>query len=146
MTRLLDRTEPPNADAFRQALGVTAALWEQCRDIVVDRMGASSDVTWNGRSEGWALRFRRAGRPFLTLAPRDEGFTGLVILGRAETTEAEGMALSPRIRALLDGARRYPDGTWLFIPVEQSTDVDDILGLLTLKLPPTIRRRVAAAA
>ena len=146
MARLLDRDVVPTDADFERAAGPHTDLWYRCRDTVTRAMGATADTVWGGRNDGWMLRVRRAGRPFTTLAPRDVGFNALVILGSADLAGAEALPLSPRVRAVLDSARRYPDGTWLFIPVEVASDVDDVVGLLTLKLPARVRRRLDSAA
>jgi len=54
-------------------------------------------------------------------------------------------APAPLLRVRDADARQYPDGRFLFIPVESPADVADILTILATKLPPTIRAKVAAA-
>jgi hypothetical protein len=94
---------------------------------------------------GWELRYRRAGRPLITVTPTGDAFTACVVLGAAATAEAEALPLGPEARRILDGARRYPDGTWLFIPVRNAGDLADVRALLELKLPTGVRRTLVGA-
>jgi Protein of unknown function (DUF3788) len=142
---LLDPERPPARRALRTILGEAAPRW----DALVRRieaMGARGTFAWDGPTYGWSLKYVRAGRPFTTLTPAAGGFRALVILGRAQVEEAPKLALGPHVRGIFDAARQYPDGRWLFIPVEAAADVADIATLLATKLPPTIRARVAAAS
>jgi hypothetical protein len=142
--RLHDRSGPPTERALQAVLGPSAARWS---DLVarIDCMGGTATFTWTGPRDGWVLRCTRAGRPFVTLEPAAGGFRALVILGRGQVAEAPSLPLGPRVRAILESARQYPDGRWLYIPVEECQDVEDIATLLEMKLPPTVRARVAAA-
>ena len=136
-----DRSRVPRDDEFGPAVGTAVALWEDVGRQVF-AMGARSAPSWGGRA-GWELRFRRAGRPFVTLTPGTDSFQACVVLGERETATAEATALPPAVRAVLDGARRYPDGTWLFIPIGSAEDVAGLVDLLEIKLPERARRAPA---
>ena len=142
---LHDRTAVPDDEGFRAAVGAAGDLWEDVCRRLCDGMGARAVPAWGGRA-GWELRFRRAGRPFVTLTPGIDSFRACVVLGAHETSLAEAAALPPAIRSVLDQARRYPDGTWLFIPVRSDEDVGGLLGLLELKLPERARRALVGVS
>jgi len=142
---LLDPTCEPDAAAFRAAVGSAADLWMELERWLVEA-GATWHPAWGGKAEGWYVRARRAGRPLVTLTPAHDGFTACVVLGVAATAEAASVRLGPATRRIFDGARRYPDGTWLFIPVQAPADLADVLALLELKLPVRLRRVLAAAS
>ncbi len=130
----------PSDDALGDALGPSVGFW---RDLVgrAETMGARGEWSWDGPKNGWSWRMKRAGKPFLSLAPRSRGFRALVILGREQAEQATSLPLGQRVRATYDSARQYPDGRWIFHFVECAEDVRDISLLLRLKLPPTIRAR-----
>ncbi len=140
---LFDAGTMPTREAVRTALGNAADRWDALV-ARVEAMGARGSFTWDGPKYGWSLRYTRAGRPFVALSPGDGGFRALVILGRAQVEEVPTLPLGPHVRAVFDAARQYPDGRWLFIPVESDGDAADIATLLATKLPSTIRSRVAA--
>ena len=141
---LFDPAAPPTHEVIRAALGPAGPHWD---DLVgrISAMGAWATFRWDGPRYGWALRGIRAGRPFVTLTPREGGFTALVILGRAQVDEVAQMALGSHVRDIFEAARQFPDGRWLFIPVEAPVDVNDVAAVLETKLPPTVRAKVAAA-
>jgi hypothetical protein len=141
---LLDPKAPPSPLAVDAVITPRAGLWH---DLVrkVEAVGGRGDWVWGGPKYGWDWRARRAGRPFVTLTPRKGGFQTLVILGKVDAATAETLPLGPRMRHTLDTARQFPDGRWLYHEVETDRDVVDVLALLRLKLPPTIREVLDAA-
>lgn len=141
---LFEPGSPPAREVIRRIIGPAATLWDSLV-TGVEAMGARGTFTWEGPKYGWSLKYKRAGRPFVTLLPKDGGFTALVILGRAQVEEVPALPLSTQVRADFHAARQYPDGRWLFIPVETVQDVADVVTMLETKLPPTIRAKMAAA-
>ncbi len=141
---LTDRLQVPDDEVLRSATGLVAPLWDELTWLLAGPMGAHPAVAWGGR-EGWTVRYRRAGRPLVTLTPGRDAFQALIVLGHLETAEAEALPLGPGARAILDAAPRHPDGTWLFIPIETADDLADLIQLLEVKLPPRLRRAVAVA-
>ena len=139
---LFDPASPPAPEVVRATLGPAAPLWE---DLVgrVEAMGARGAFIWEGPKYGWSLKYVRSGRPFATLTPVAGSFQVLVILGRAQVDEVPSLPLGPHVRGIFDAARQYPDGRWLFIPVESGQDIADIVALLATKLPPTVRAKLA---
>lgn len=143
---LLDPAGEPDAPALAAVLSESAGLWERLSRRL-DEMGAVGSWSWGGRKYGWERRYKRAGRPFLTLTPLSGGcFSALVVLGRAETEVASGLPLSSRGRGLFDATPQLHDGRWLFVPVESEADVDDVVLLVLAKLPERVRQRLSAAA
>lgn len=140
---LFDSGTPPTHDTVRAIVGAASAMWDQLVGRV-EAMGARATFTWDGPKYGWSLKCTRAGRPFVTLSPMEGSFKALVILGRAQVDEVPALPLGPHVRGIFEAARQYPDGRWLFIPVETAADVADIVALLETKLPPTIRAKVTA--
>jgi hypothetical protein len=139
---LFDAERPPTHEALRPLLGDAAAWWDELVRRT-EAMGARGTFTWDGPKDGWSLRYVRAGRPFVTLSPREGGFRALVILGRSQVEEVPALHLGRHVHGVFDDARQYPDGRWLFIPVESAADVADIVALLETKLPPTVRAKLA---
>jgi hypothetical protein len=140
-----DAGAAPDPALVAATLGPGAIHWHALVDHVT-AMGARTAWEWDGPRYGWRLKATRAGRPFLSLTSRDGGCRALVILGRAQVAEVEGMVLGENARAVFDSARQYPDGRWLFIGVTSDRDVADVVAILATKLPPTVRARLAARA
>ncbi len=142
--QLLDKVRAPDDAAFRAAVGSAADLWTGL-DRWLAQVGAARLPSWGGMRTGWELRYRRAGRPLITVTPTGDAFTACIVLGVAVTAEAAALPLGPETRRILDGARRYPDGTWLFIPVRDADGLADVRALLELKLPTSVQRALAGA-
>ena len=137
-----DEQRRPAVADVRAAAGPAADPWDRLAGWL-DRTGAKGSFLWYGRRSGWTLRYLRSGRPFVTATPEEGSFTVQIVLGRAEVEPAAALPLGERTRRICEGARQYPDGRWLFIPVETATDLADVLALLELKLPPRVRARLA---
>jgi hypothetical protein len=132
-------------DAVEKQLGTRAGLWhELVRQI--EAMGARGQWVWGGPKYGWEWKAKRAGKPFATLTPKTGVFVVLVILGRTEAAAAAAITLAPRLRRTYESARQFPDGRWLFHETEPKEEVADLVALLRLKLPPTVRARLDGAA
>ncbi len=84
---------------------------------------------------GWALRFRRGGRAFLAMYPNRDFLTVQIILGQAQIAEARAIGLPPNISKVLEAAKEYPEGRWLFIPVKSLKAVRQLRALIALKRP-----------
>ena len=141
----LDPARPPEPDEVRAALGARTPLWDALVAFVVGPCGAVTAWVHEGRKTGWALRAVRAGRPSAVLYP-ERGISAIrIVIGEKDRDAAFALPLGERIGATLREARRYPDGTWVYARPESAEDVADLERLLAVKLPPTIRARVAAA-
>jgi len=67
------------------------------------------------------------------LYPRRDGFTAQIILNPAAIEMAQQMNLGQNMQTAIARAKPYPEGRWLFIPVESENDVKDIQQLLALR-------------
>ena len=144
MHSLHNRSHEPTDAEYRVAVGSAGGPWEELRRRLSAEMDAQPVPSWGGR-DGWELRYRRAGRSFVSLTPGTDAFTACVVLGSRERTEAEASGLPAAARSALDGARRYPDGTWIFLTVRSMEDVETLSALLEVKLPARLRRSLVHA-
>jgi len=142
---LFDRDHVPTDSAFQTAVGAAGELWERLTRRVSIDMGARPLISWGGSKSGWEIRYRRAGRPFLSLSPGEDSFRACVVLGVRETAAAGAEPLSASARAILEAAHQYPDGTWLFITIRTTDDVETVLRFLELKLPNRVRRAIVGS-
>jgi len=140
-----DPKTAPSPDAVEKLLGTRAGLWQELARKI-EAMGARGEWVWGGPKYGWEWKAKRAGKPFATLTPRTGVFVVLVILGRAESAAAAAITLAPRLRRTYESARQFPDGRWLFHETESEEEVRDLVALLRLKRPPTVRARLDEAA
>jgi hypothetical protein len=137
---LFDHDHVPTDAAFEAAVGATAELWERLTRRVSIDMGARPLISWGGSKNGWEIRYRRAGRSFLSLSPGEDSFRACVVLGAREAAAAGAEPLSASAHAILGAAHQFPDGTWLFITIRTADDLETVLRFLELKLPNRVRR------
>ena len=118
-------------------------LWRLLTGWLAETYHLDGETAWEGSETGWVLRFRRNGRPMVTLSPTaDGGFGALVVLGPS-LWEAVAMAkLEDRTREAFEFATAYTDGRWLWLRVHDRETVDDICTLVSIKAQPP-RRKIA---
>jgi hypothetical protein len=140
----MDRTVPPTEREVIAAMGDVAPLWKALVARLTDDFGAKGSFRWDGPKYGWSLPFTRAGRPFVTLTPQRGGMQALVVLGRHDADMAGALMLNASARSIFGASPQLHDGRWLYLPIGSHDDIDDLLKLLTVKLPPRVRARVAS--
>jgi hypothetical protein len=141
----LDGSRPPSTEELTAALGTAAARWTGLVEWLGATYGVEGEPLFFGRDSGWCLRFRRSGRALLTLLPHEGGFRVLVVVGPSvaagvEAAVAAGDLGRPIAEAFAD-ATAYPDGRWLWLPVDDEAAVEDVRRLVALKSPPPKRPR-----
>jgi hypothetical protein len=99
-----------------------------------------------GAKYGWALRFRRGGRIIVAMYPNRGTLTVQIILGKAQVAAARAIGLPSRVLKVLEAAKDYPEGRWLFIPVKSRKAARELRSLIGLKLGRPKRVRVSAEA
>ena len=137
-----DPASPPSGVELRTHLESAWPRWRGLEDWIGDRYGIRGEPLFTGRDSGWAVRFRRSGKALLTLSPQAAGgFRALVVIGPSAWSGVADLQLGPALREAWANARPYPDGRWLFVPVDDDRTVDDIQRLVELKSPPPRRPR-----
>lgn len=93
------------------------------------------DELWDGKDE---LKFRCAGKTFVTLYLRKGYFTVLLIYGKAEREvfEAEANTYPTVLRNLFETSHTYHDGKWMSLDVQDSSVIPDLIRMLTIKKKP----------
>ncbi len=83
-------------------------------------------------------RFRRGGKTLLTISMRESGPVVLLVFGKEErdSFEMQRDQFSKAIQSRYDESRTYHDGKWVFIPLEDSSLVQDIIHLTAIKRKP----------
>ena len=134
--RMLDKGSTPTDEEMLRTVG---RAWVSLRKTLAERYpDVLPEINFAGARYGWQVRYRKGGRPLVSLFPEQDGFTSLVVLGRAEATKAEAMQdrLSPAMQRLLGGAAQLHDGRWLWIRYPEDGTVEDVQELIQLKRRP----------
>jgi hypothetical protein len=125
--------QPTDAEIF-ETIGQMLPAWQVLIKFIRENYIVQEDFKFlYGKKYGWALRFRISGKLLTSFYPTQNGFTAQVILSPAAIKKAQSMKLGKNVRRVITKAHPYPEGRWLFIPVESERDIRDIQRLLVLK-------------
>ena len=69
----------------------------------------------------------------MSLYPAEGGFTVQLILSQADVDKAHGLKLGKHVRQIIEQAHPFPEGRWVFVPVQSGKDLRDVQQLLALK-------------
>lgn len=146
VSAFLDPDHAPDLRELHVTLGeMAAARWDELTATLERDFGAHQRLRWDGRRYGWSVPFTRAGRPFVTLIPERGGFGAVVVLGRSQADAAGGLPFGEQARDAFATSPQLHDGRWIVLTIGSADDVNDLLRLLSVKLPPRIRARLALA-
>ncbi len=124
---------PPEAQVL-ESIGARLPLWHDLIRAVRERYRVQEDFKFlYGKSYGWASRFRVNGQLLISLFPTQGGFTAQINLSPEAIEKALSLNLSKNIQQAISRANPYPEGRWLFIPVETEMDVVDVLRLVAMR-------------
>lgn len=79
------------------------------------------------------MHFQINGKLLTSLYPNQNYFTVQVNLSTAAIEKAKRMKLNKNVQQAIAKAHPYPEGRWLFVPVESEIDTRDIKHLLALR-------------
>jgi len=98
------------------------------------------DRTWNKGFGDWIYeyKYRRGGKTLCTFYAKQGVANILITLGKAEREKVESKRgdFSESLLVLYDETKTYHDGKWLWIPIDESLEFDDIVKLLKIKRRP----------
>lgn len=129
----------PARDDMEALLGKDIAeIWERLAESI-DRL-YEMDKYWNKGFGDWVYeyKYRRGGKTLCTFYAKQDVANFLVILGKMEWEKFEQQwgSFSERFLALYDSTKIYYDGKWLWVPIDEKLETEDILRLLKIKRRP----------
>ena len=128
------KTILPSPEEIRNGLGSQWETWQELNQFVIETFKAASELKFYGKNYGWAVRYRKGGKAFISLYPGMDGFAVQIILGENEIAEARQGELSQGTLRAIEAANPYPEGRWLFIEIQSGQDMQDINICWRLKL------------
>jgi hypothetical protein len=129
-----DKAQRPTDAQVHEAIGPRLPLWQTLLQFIRDQYSVQEDFRFMyGEKYGWALRFRIKKRLLIALYPAQGGFTAQVILKPDAIKKAQRMKPSRNVQQAIDRAHPYPEGRWLFIPIEAKKDLRDFQLLVELR-------------
>ena len=131
-----DHEHRPTMEEIFTSLGSRRKAWDELNQYMLENYHVTGELLFGGVNYGWALRFRKSGKTLLTLFPRQRGFVANVVIGRSFLGQAQALKLGENARQVLDSAKRFHEGCWLYVKVRSKQDILDIQQLVALKLKP----------
>ncbi len=129
-----DKKHQPSDEEVLEAIGARLPLWQDLVRFIRETYPAQEDFKFlYGKTYGWALRFRIKGQALTSLYPTQGGFTAQVNLSPEAVEQAQSEGLGRNVQQAIERANPYPEGRWLFVPVESEADVRDVQRLLALR-------------
>ena len=130
-----DRKHQPTDAETLAAIGPRLPLWQELVRHIRAEYPVQEDFRFlYGKNYGWALRFRIKGQLLTSLYPAEGGFTAQVNLSPVAIEQVQGLKLGENVQQAIARAHPYPEGRWLFIPVESEQDLQDVVRLLGLRV------------
>jgi hypothetical protein len=143
----VDRTREPRRAGVRRALAGARPAWDDLEEHLAETYKLKSSFHFMyGPRYGWALRFERSGRLALAMYPNHGHLTVQIILSQPQIAVANAMSLPPSIVRVIERAKNYPEGRWLFIPVRSVKSAKELRSLIELKISRGGTRRSASQA
>ena len=134
----LDKTQPPTPEELQAAMGSVFPLWQRLLRFIETNYKLPGELSYGGKKYGWNLWYRKSGKSLTSLYPQQDSFVVQLVLGREQAVKTATLELSEKVRRLVAETPQLHDGTWLFIPVTEETDVLDVERLLLLKRRPVL--------
>ncbi len=139
------RSQEPDPVAVRQVLAGASSAWDDLAAHVADTYALESSFHFMyGERYGWALRFRKGDRLVLAMYPNHGRLVVQIILSRPQVAEAAAGGVPDFVSSVVQAARDYPEGRWLFIPVSSVDAVRQLRPLIALKVSGLSKRRAIA--
>jgi len=131
----INKTKPPTNAELATALGAAKAIWDELLTAVAQECGATIRE-WRSYSlkSGWALRAKRKDRTIIWLAPSQDCFEVLFILGEAAMAAARQTRLPQRVLQVINEAPKYPEGSGVRWQVKSMRDLAAVKKLARIKL------------
>ncbi len=116
--------------------GSMRPLWEEIIDFLDENYRVKRELKFYGKSYGWMVQYRHAGKLLMSAYPKLNGLAVQLILSESQLETTHEMRLAARTREDIASADRYPEGCWMLLEVQSEQDVADIRQLVLMKLPP----------
>ena len=129
-----DKGDRPTEVQILETIGSRLPLWDELIRHVRELYPVQEDFKFlYGKTYGWALRFRIKKQLLVSLFPTQGGFTAQVNLSPEAIEKTLSMNMSGNVQRAIARAHPYPEGRWLFIPVESDEDVCDVKRLVAMR-------------
>lgn len=131
-----DKKQPPDEASIQQAIGPAVfPLWQALIEFVHEEFEPAEELKFMyGKKYGWAQHFELNRKMLINLYPAEGRFVAQINLPETAAQEALRWELAANARQAIERAFPYPEGRWIFTPVESAADLADVRRLLALRV------------
>lgn len=98
------------------------------------------DRLWNKGFGDWKIeyKYRRGGKTLCTFYAKEDVANLLITYGKAEREKFEGIkaSVSEQLQDIYESTETLHDGKWLWIPIDDTVKIGDIIEMLKIKRRP----------
>ena len=131
----IEKKHCPTEEEIIQALGARRDDWLALVYFLREKYADAEEWKFMyGKKYGWALHMRSGKKLVSNLYPTQGSFTVQVNLSETAVQAALQTDLNPHVRQVITAAHPFPEGRWIWIPVETDQDLVDIRALLERRM------------
>ena len=116
----------------------TLDIWERLAESIDELY--EMDKYWNKGFGDWVYeyKYRRGGKTLCTFYAKQKLANLLIVFGKAEREKFEQQRefFSEALLMLYDSTKVLYDGKWVWIPIDEKLEIEDILRMLKIKRRP----------
>lgn len=128
-------TKQPTDAELTAALGPSRPVWDRLLADLAEQHGVTGHE-WKSYSPkaGWSFRVTRKGRTIVWLAPEHHAFMVAFVMGDRAMRIVRESGWPQRIRAAIENAPKYAEGTAIRLQVKSPRDIAALMKLAAIKL------------
>ena len=129
------RKEQPGDAELSQILGPSRLLWDQVlTDLASENLITNQEWHSSSVKAGWLLRLQHRQRNIVYLVPREGAFQAAFVFGDKALAEIRAARFPRAVIQIIDGARKYAEGTGVRLDVKTPADVTTVKKLAAIKV------------
>ena len=140
---LFGQDKMPSFKDIEQYIGEISPAWTELLSYIEKAYQVEPKMSYSKCSAqpGWNVKFQKSGKSLCTLYPMEGYFIALVVVGVKEEAEV-GLAIETFAQYTKDLYSKTSfacGGRWLMIEVKNSTILNDVKSLISIRVKPKIK-------
>lgn len=137
-----DSGREPDQEEIRSFIGKGTPHWDELRAYLENTYHVALKLSYSQCSAqpGWNVKYQKSGKSLCTLYPMEDFFIALVVVGAKEEAEVEAAMMlgnfTPYLQELYGRTAFSCGGRWLMIKVEDREVLEDVKGLIAIRVKP----------
>lgn len=129
-----DKTLMPTENIIREVIGKSAKNWDILFNYLSEDLKLKAEFRFYGVNYGWAMRFIKSGKSIIAIYPNKNCFTVQIILNKNQVDSALSENLDLRIVQTIKDTEPIHEGKWIYLVINESTEMKDILKIVQIRI------------